>query len=193
MCFHYPDPEVKNNEEIGELKEACRIARPIYLRKSCGETGNSIKAWNTLKIKNIKKGQTKTRNLPYFLITFFFFLNVLNISNWLSFYSFGCIWLAEKMFCSSVSSMKKNLNIVYLLLLCKIENCVDVYMKFDGKVEIICTCNGLSFLLILSMHKQQITQKLTKKALFAFWVIAGVNLLIDKNENAFMSEQVALL
>ena len=89
--------------------------------------------------------------------------------------------------------MKKNLNIVYLLLLCKIENCVDVYMKFDGKVEIICTCNSLSFLLILSMHKQQITQKLTKKALFAFWVLAGVNLLIDKNENAFMSEQVALL
>ena len=59
--------------------------------------------------------------------------------------------------------MKKNLIIVYLLLLCKIENCGDVYMKFDGKVEIICTCNGLSFLLILSMHNQQITQKLTKK------------------------------
>ena len=64
--------------------------------------------------------------------------------------------------------MKKNLNIVYFLLLCKIENCVDIYMKFDGKVEIICTCNGLSFLLILSMHKQQITQKLTKKPFLLF-------------------------
>ena len=64
--------------------------------------------------------------------------------------------------------MKKNLNIVYLLLLCKIENCADVYMKFDDKVEIICTCNGLSFLLILSMHKQQITQKLTKKPFLLF-------------------------
>ena len=66
MCFHYPDPEVENNEEIGELKEACRIARPIYLRKSCGETGNSIKAWNTLKIKNIKKDKQKRETYHIF-------------------------------------------------------------------------------------------------------------------------------
>ena len=59
----------KTMKKSGNWRRRIGLRDP-YLSKSCGETGNSIKAWNTLKIKK-KKRQTKTRSLPYFLITFF--------------------------------------------------------------------------------------------------------------------------